>query len=193
MTGQPEHNYPHFCSMADALRSLGYKVINPAELDGGDKTKPWVEYMARDLPKLIRDADAVAVLPGWEGSKGAKLEVGVARMLRMPVVYASTLLPVPERAMETALRIVHGERGEAYGHPLDDYERTARIWSAILGAEVTAEQAILCMIGVKISRECNRGGRDNRVDIGGYAECLDLVAQERRRRTNKCREAQECR
>jgi hypothetical protein len=31
------------------------------------------------------------------------------------------------------------------------------------------------MIGVKMSRECNRPKRDNRVDLAGYAETLDMV------------------
>ncbi|WP_371807265.1 DUF4406 domain-containing protein [Pseudomonas sp. KK4] len=40
----------------------------------------------------------VAVLPGWENSKGARLEVHIARELGMPVVNAHDLL-----SMETAL------------------------------------------------------------------------------------------
>ena len=74
-----------------------------------------------------------------------------------------------------AHRLVHGQRGQDYGHPYEDFSRTAKIWSAILDKEVTPEQVALCMIGVKMSRECNRPKRDNRVDIAGYAEALDMV------------------
>jgi len=35
------------------------------------------------------------------------------------------------------------------------------------------------MIGVKISRECNKPKRDNRIDIAGYAEALDMVVNYR--------------
>lgn len=84
------------------------------------------------------------------------------------------------RILLEAHELVHGPRGAAYGHPLDDYTRTATLWSAILGVPVTAEQAILCMIAVKISRECHRPGIDNRRDLAGYAACLDLVARRRR-------------
>jgi len=70
-------------------------------------------------------------------------------------------------------------RGQDYGHPYEDFSRTAKIWSAILGIEVTPQQAILCMIAVKISRECHRPKRDNRVDIAGYAEALDMVVNYR--------------
>src|SRR5690606_42133544 len=78
-----------------------------------------------------------------------------------------------------AHRLVHGQRGQDYGHPYEDFSRTAKIWSAILGIEVTPRQAILCMIAVKISRECHRPKRDNRVDIAGYAEALDMVVNYR--------------
>jgi hypothetical protein len=84
--------------------------------------------------------------------------------------------------LEEAKHIVHGERGENYGHPFEDFSRTAQIWSAILEVDVTPEQVALCMIGVKISREVNRPKRDNIVDGAGYFETLDMVKRERSRR-----------
>lgn len=78
--------------------------------------------------------------------------------------------------------LVHGDRGADYGHPLDDFSRTAAMWSAILGFPVTAEQVGLCMIAVKISRQCNASKRDNLVDISGYAETVQMVIDERKRR-----------
>lgn len=86
-----------------------------------------------------------------------------------------------ESILDEAKRIVHGDRGENYGHPFEDFSRTAQIWSAILGIEVTAEQVALCMIGLKISREINRPKRDNIVDGAGYFETLDMVKKERRK------------
>lgn len=74
-----------------------------------------------------------------------------------------------------AISLVYGDRGAAYGHPIDDYRRTAAMWSAILGTEVTPMQAILCMIAVKLSRQVNAPKRDNLVDIAGYAECAHRV------------------
>jgi len=87
-----------------------------------------------------------------------------------------------ESILEEAKRIVHGERGENYGHPFEDFSRTAKIWSAILDIKVTPEQVALCMVGVKISREINRPKRDNIVDGAGYFETLDMVKKERSRR-----------
>jgi hypothetical protein len=81
-----------------------------------------------------------------------------------------------------ANKLVHGPRQANYGHPLDDFTKTAKMWSAILGIEVKPEQIALCMICVKISRETNEHKRDNLVDIGGYAETLFLLHAERQRR-----------
>lgn len=77
-------------------------------------------------------------------------------------------------AME-AVSLVYGDRGAAYGHPIDDYTRTAAMWSAILGTEVTPMQAVLCMVAVKLSRQVNAPKRDNLVDIAGYAECAHRI------------------
>ena len=81
-----------------------------------------------------------------------------------------------------AQRLVHGYRNADYGHPLDDFSKTAALWSVILGVPVTPEQAILCMCAVKISRELNRPKRDNMTDLAGYAECLRMTIDEKKRR-----------
>lgn len=52
------------------------------------------------------------------------------------------------------------------------------MWGAILGVEVTPVQVGLCMIALKISRECNMHKRDNLTDIAGYAETVNLVIAE---------------
>ena len=83
---------------------------------------------------------------------------------------------------EEAHHLVGGDRNADYGHPLDDFSRTAQIWSAILGVPVTAEQVGLCMVGVKLSRQCHRPKRDNLVDGAGYMQTVDLVIAERARR-----------
>lgn len=87
-----------------------------------------------------------------------------------------------ETTLQEAQRLVHGDRGAAYGHPLDDFNRSAKMWSAILGITVTAEQVGLCMIAVKISRQCNKPKRDNMVDAAGYAETVQMCIDERERR-----------
>lgn len=77
-----------------------------------------------------------------------------------------------------AYGLVHRDRGDAYGHPYDDFTRVGRIWGAVLGLpDVPPDKVALCLIGLKLSRESNRPKPDNVVDIAGYAETLALVRE----------------
>ena len=80
--------------------------------------------------------------------------------------------------LEEAQQVV-GQRQTAYGSREDNFGRIAALWSAILNVPVTAQQVALCMIAVKIARECWKPARDNRVDIAGYADCLDCLNETR--------------
>lgn len=84
-----------------------------------------------------------------------------------------------QSCLEEADEIVNGARQSSYGHPLDNWTKTAQIWSAILGITVSPEQALLCMVGVKLAREAHLPKRDNLVDIAGYTKCIELVIDER--------------
>lgn len=87
-----------------------------------------------------------------------------------------------------AIELVYGDREEAYGHPFDDFSRTAAMWTALFadilvpGAEFEAEDVPLVMACIKLSRERNESKPDNSVDLCGYAETLYRVKQERERR-----------
>ncbi|MEB0108278.1 DUF4406 domain-containing protein [Pseudomonas sp. MH9.3] len=89
MTGLPDLNFPAFATMTESLRAGGHTVISPAELnpDGGS----WNDCMRRDIAALM-ECDTVATLPGWEHSKGARLEVLIAERLGMTVVNAHDLV-----------------------------------------------------------------------------------------------------
>lgn len=87
-----------------------------------------------------------------------------------------------ENILQEADRLTSVDRQATYGHPYDDYERTAALWSAYLGVPVTAEQAAMCMVLVKVSREAHLHKRDNLVDMAGYARVVDLIHDERARR-----------
>jgi len=84
--GNPTHNYPAFHAAAADLRSRGHTVVNPAELHPDTETNPrtWEDYMRADIRALL-GTDAVVVIPGWEHSKGARLEVVIAKALGMLV------------------------------------------------------------------------------------------------------------
>ena len=85
MSGIPDYNHQEFNAAAERLRGFGLTVINPAEQP---EQGTWIDYMRHDI-KLLLDAHVVAVLPGWEKSTGAKLEVAIARELGMPVLMAN--------------------------------------------------------------------------------------------------------
>lgn len=84
MTGYPDHNFPWFNWVEDALEQMGYRVLNPATKGIVNGWK-WEDYLKYDLHQLI-DADGVAVLEGWECSRGARLEVTTAQALGIPVM-----------------------------------------------------------------------------------------------------------
>jgi len=86
MTGLADLNFPAFHAEAARLRSHGHEVMNPAEINP-DHTMPWKECMRRDIAALVT-CDAIALLPGWEASKGATLEHHIAQALGLEIVRA---------------------------------------------------------------------------------------------------------
>ncbi|MCH8852404.1 MAG: DUF4406 domain-containing protein [Planctomycetes bacterium] len=84
MSGYAEHNFPEFNCVAAMLRAQGYKVFNPAENADDGVRRPRSFYMRRDIPALM-DCDAIAVLPNWQRSRGACLEMWIAIDLDMPI------------------------------------------------------------------------------------------------------------
>jgi len=83
MSGIHEHNFPAFNAEAARLRALGYEVVNPAEVNP-DVTLSWHECLRQDI-KLLCDCDTLALLPGWEHSQGAHLELHIAHRLGMTI------------------------------------------------------------------------------------------------------------
>lgn len=81
MTGVPDKNFPAFRTAAEQLRQAGYEVVDPSTLGEHDNWA-WADYLKRDLPEMLK-CDGLALLPGWEHSRGAGLEYLVARGLGM--------------------------------------------------------------------------------------------------------------
>lgn len=85
MTGLPQFNFPAFNDAAAKLRADGYEVISPAENYGGRHDLPRKMYLRLDVEAVL-EVDMIVLLDGWELSKGACLEVAIARELELPIV-----------------------------------------------------------------------------------------------------------
>jgi Asp-tRNA(Asn)/Glu-tRNA(Gln) amidotransferase A subunit family amidase len=72
-----------FAAAADKLRAEGHEVINPAE---NPEQPSWHAYMAISLAQLVT-CSGIALLKGWEHSRGARLEAHVAAELEMEMIY----------------------------------------------------------------------------------------------------------
>lgn len=75
--------------------------------------------------------------------------------------------------LQEAQKIIHGPRRNSYGPARKSFERVARLWSEVLDKPVTPEQVALCMVMLKVARELNKPGRDNKVDICGYVALME--------------------
>lgn len=192
MSGIPDHNFPAFDDAAERFRSLGWHVVNPAEMERVSKDdrppdnipiRPdqYRVYMLRDL-SAICSCTAIALLPGWEKSRGVKVELALARLINLDIldgVTALTFSPDKSVCLE-ADRLTTKDRRDEYGHPFVDFSNISKLWSIILSTDITPEQVGLCMIALKMARLFhNPSHRDSKVDIAGYANCLDMIQKRR--------------
>jgi hypothetical protein len=60
------------------------------------------------------------------------------------------------------------DRGMYYGHPSDNMQRTAALWSAFLEMPVTDYQVATCMALVKIARSMETAKVDTYIDAAAY-------------------------
>jgi hypothetical protein len=160
MSWQPQFNFPYFDAAADQLRAdFGFEIVSPAELDDPDVREAalaskdgnpeeynrltnttWGDFLSRDV-KLIADdgIQFIAVLDGWEKSRGARLETFVGHALCGLPVYDyedGSLIPddvlarawaglqpadfaVPHRDGET--RVVNAQTGGAKGQKAEQF------------------------------------------------------------------------
>lgn len=105
MTSIPQFNFPLFDEVAAGFRSDGHDVTSPAELDSPEHRKAalasqdgnpsaynsktgdtWGQLLARDVRLIADDGiQEVRVLPGWQRSRGARLETFVAALCGIPI------------------------------------------------------------------------------------------------------------
>lgn len=103
MTGYPEWNFPAFHDAARRLRAAGYQVTSPAEKDEADGFDPKTPMDGFDLRAALEwdvnavlDSDGVVLLPGWQDSPGAVIEVLAAESVVGAVVTLDQALEIAE-------------------------------------------------------------------------------------------------
>ncbi len=188
MSGEYLYNFETFNRAASQLRATGYKVLNPAENES-DPKKGWTDYLLQDITDIFKKAKGVVLLKDWEKSKGACLEVEVAKALLMPRYQLNeegVLNPYREPSiLVEAEKIVGSDRQLQYGHPSNDFARTADMWTGLFREKLAKhnifypEDVAKAQICLKLSREMNLHKRDNLVDIAGYAKCLEMIWDKR--------------
>lgn len=99
MTGYPQLNFPAFEAGARRLEEWGWAVHNPATSFNGAMDLPYKVYMAAAVNMLCQ-AEAIAVMEGWQGSRGATMEALIAQRLGLPFYNAETGRPMTVEEMK---------------------------------------------------------------------------------------------
>lgn len=82
--------------------------------------------------------------------------------------------------LDTAARIVSGQREAEYGPPEDSFQNIAALWSAYLSTNISSIDVAVMMILLKVARMYGGSGTDDTwVDIAGYAACGGEIDTER--------------
>lgn len=110
MTGIADYNRPAFKKAQDKFLGLNFEVINPHDLFTPEELKEifgrverkeiseddaWGIFMKRDIEYMVQ-CEFVAVLPYWETSRGANLELAIAKALKMPIVQVDTMQEITQ-------------------------------------------------------------------------------------------------
>ena len=72
-------------------------------------------------------------------------------------------------------KLLHTDRQKTYGGAIENHERIAEIWSALIGTQLTATDVALMMAALKIYRAANNPAHlDSFIDAVAY---VDIAAQ----------------
>jgi hypothetical protein len=114
MSGVPQYNIPAIDAAAAFLRSEGYDIVSPAELDspatraeallssdgipnpdGKVGGETWGDMLARDVRLIADQIGGIILLNRWWTSRGARLEafVGLLCKKKFGTYYTSNVQP----------------------------------------------------------------------------------------------------
>ena len=111
MRGYAEFNFPAFDEARDRGLLLGFQIVSPADMDrernffatgakgeDGELANFDMDAAIHADIEAILAADAIAMLPGWEKSTGAKAEYRIAVWAKKEVLDALTFQPLKRDA-----------------------------------------------------------------------------------------------
>lgn len=120
MRGVPEYNFPAFDDAKRRALELGFDpVYSPADMDRQDDPKIMATldenerqtlYAIRDLDAIMR-ATSIAMIPGWETSRGARAEYFLAVWLGKEILNTETFEPLGE--VEVTIKVKNSEMQDA--------------------------------------------------------------------------------
>ena len=121
MSNIPQHNIPAFDEAAEKLRSHGYDITSPAELDSDEVREALLasdgdvrdfshiesfgSVIGRDIQIIMDDIDGIIFLPDWQKSAGARLEayVGLMAEKRFALYHKGSFTPLARMIVKTHL------------------------------------------------------------------------------------------
>src|ERR1700712_4511432 len=94
VSGLPEAEYQAKFRRAEiAVKILGYEPVNPVTLPH-DHDKTWQSYM-RDTITHLLTCNAVYALSDWQQSRGARIEIQLAKDLDIDIIYEKQTVYAP--------------------------------------------------------------------------------------------------
>jgi hypothetical protein len=139
MRGYEEYNYPAFNRAAERFRAFGHEVVNPVEINHGPEdpgTHPPEHYVRNDLREMAARCNAIALLPGWEASVGARCEVAVALTLGF-TFYDAGSGSLRDAPYQCTISGGYGGSKDCSPYTLDELAMQALAWQAVTFTERT--------------------------------------------------------
>lgn len=86
ISGYKNKNQEAFEEAQAAILQLGINAVTPFDLNIVEPAPPtdWVANMKRDI-RFVTTVDGIVVIDGWKDSKGANVEVAIARIFEIPI------------------------------------------------------------------------------------------------------------